>query len=184
MDKSARLRFLFTKYLQRQCSPDEVEELIVLLQQRDADEAITEEMELLWEEARKDKTRHDVDWDKIYFSAINKAERADMVINQAISVSRSHFYLIAFVFLFIIASLIYWFIYHDDQQSNHEFSDTLTYPGKSYYFDNSGNDSANGSKSNSLRTIDKLNSIQLHPGDTVYFESRQTFNGNILIDSG
>jgi len=59
-----------------------------------------------------------------------------------------------------------------------------TAAGKSYYFNNSGNDSNDGNKSNPLKTIDKLNNIQLHPGDTVWFESGQRFNGSILIDSG
>jgi len=110
MDKSARLRFLFTKYLQRQCSPDEMEELIILLQQGEADEALTEEMELLWEEARKDKTRHDVDWDKMYSSVISSEEQADVIINRATSRSRWLYYVVTAVSVFIIALPVYWFI--------------------------------------------------------------------------
>ncbi len=48
--------------------------------------------------------------------------------------------------------------------------------GKSYYLNNNGNDANDGSQSNPWKTIDKLNSIQLHPGDTVCFEGGQTFN--------
>lgn len=55
--------------------------------------------------------------------------------------------------------------------------------GKSYYFTNAGNDTNEGSSAGPFKSIDKLNNLQLKPGDTVFFEGGQIFNGNILIDS-
>jgi hypothetical protein len=55
--------------------------------------------------------------------------------------------------------------------------------GKAYYFNNTGNDGADGSKTAPWKTIDKLNTLQLHAGDTVYFEGGQSFPGSIFIDS-
>lgn len=55
--------------------------------------------------------------------------------------------------------------------------------GKTFYVDNAGNDKGDGSKNNPWKTIDKLNTLQLHAGDTVYLEGGQTFSGIIQIDS-
>ena len=55
--------------------------------------------------------------------------------------------------------------------------------GRAYYFNNTGNDATDGSKITPWKTIDKLNTIQLHASDTVYFEGGQSFSGSILIDS-
>ncbi|MEP6746155.1 MAG: right-handed parallel beta-helix repeat-containing protein [Bacteroidota bacterium] len=54
---------------------------------------------------------------------------------------------------------------------------------QSYYLDVSGNDANNGGKTRPWKTITKLNSIQLNPGDTVYFAGGQTFAGSILLDA-
>ncbi|MES1213964.1 MAG: right-handed parallel beta-helix repeat-containing protein, partial [Bacteroidota bacterium] len=54
---------------------------------------------------------------------------------------------------------------------------------RSYYFDNNGDDNNEGNKANPFKTINKLNTLQLKPGDTVYFSAGQVFNGSILIDS-
>lgn len=52
-----------------------------------------------------------------------------------------------------------------------------------YYLSKSGDDNNNGSKQSPWRTIQKLNSIQLKPGDSILLEGGQTFYGTIIVDS-
>lgn len=61
-----RLRILFDKYIDRQCSASELEELVTILQQADAEYILTEPMEILWEEVKQDPRQYPVDWDRIY----------------------------------------------------------------------------------------------------------------------
>lgn len=52
-----------------------------------------------------------------------------------------------------------------------------------YYLSTSGNDLNEGSKVAPWKSITKLNSIALHPGDTVFFEGNSRFSGTVLLDS-
>ena len=130
MDKFSRLRFLFAKYLRRQCSPEDVEELIILLQQAEAEEALTEEMQLLWEESRKNKIPPAVDWNEMYASVLSKGEHTDRVIKRAVNRNNWLYWVIAAVFLLAISLVVYWFIgrssfgKHNKQHS--AFSNTKT----------------------------------------------------------
>lgn len=55
--------------------------------------------------------------------------------------------------------------------------------GKAYYFSHSGNDDNDGSISAPFKSVDKLNALQLHAGDTVFLAGGQAFNGSIFLDS-
>jgi hypothetical protein len=55
--------------------------------------------------------------------------------------------------------------------------------GKKYFVSNSGNDENPGSSDRPWQTIAKLNSIDLNGGDTVSFETDQTFEGTLQLDS-
>jgi hypothetical protein len=55
--------------------------------------------------------------------------------------------------------------------------------GRAYYISLQGNDVNPGTKAAPFKTIDKINNIRLNAGDTVYFQSGQTFKGTIEIDS-
>ena len=66
MDSQDNLQHLFSKYLQRRCTPEEVAALIALLQRADAEESLNGPMLALWEQLKEDKTDHPVDWDKMY----------------------------------------------------------------------------------------------------------------------
>ena len=54
---------------------------------------------------------------------------------------------------------------------------------KSYYFSSSGNDNNDGSINHPFQTINKLNNLKLHAGDSVKLNGGNTFSGSILIDS-
>ena len=56
--------------------------------------------------------------------------------------------------------------------------------GTEYFFSSSGNDlTGNGSVSNPWRSIGKMNTLDLDPGDQVFFRSGDTFTGSIYLDS-
>jgi hypothetical protein len=52
-----------------------------------------------------------------------------------------------------------------------------------YYFSKSGNDNNDGSINHPFQTINKLNSLKLHAGDSVKLNGGNSFSGSILIDS-
>ena len=55
---------------------------------------------------------------------------------------------------------------------------------ENYYLSASGNDSASGiSAATAWKTIQKLNTIQLHPGDSVLFEGGSVFSGTIVLEA-
>jgi hypothetical protein len=60
-------------------------------------------------------------------------------------------------------------------------------PGKfktnTYYVFPSGNDTNPGTMEQPWMSVDKVNSIDLNPGDTVYFQGNQTFSGTLKLDS-
>jgi transmembrane sensor len=63
---SQRLRDLFDRYLRRDLPPAEVQELVSLLGQADAEEALSGPMQQLWDELRSRPVEYAVDWDRMY----------------------------------------------------------------------------------------------------------------------
>jgi transmembrane sensor len=67
MDSSSqRLQELFARYLRRDITAQEVQELVTLLRQADAEKALSEQMRILWEDLKTENTEYLVDWDKMY----------------------------------------------------------------------------------------------------------------------
>ncbi len=54
--------------------------------------------------------------------------------------------------------------------------------GNAYYVNTSGNDNNAGGKNDPWKTISKLNTVNLGPGDTVYLAGKQTFPGTLKFD--
>ncbi len=54
----------------------------------------------------------------------------------------------------------------------------------SYYLDTTGNDNNTGTKTSPFKTIQKISSIHLNPGDAINFKAGQTFNGELKIAEG
>src|SRR5688572_21701241 len=53
-----------------------------------------------------------------------------------------------------------------------------------YYFSASGHDqTGNGTESNPWRTINQFNSLDLEPGDSVFFRAGDVFNGSLVLDA-
>lgn len=58
-------------------------------------------------------------------------------------------------------------------------------PGHRAWFVNvNGNDAYSGTRARPFRTLDKINSLRLSPGDTVYLHGGQTFKGTLLLVHG
>ena len=84
---------------------------------------------------------------------------------------------IFFVLPFLFTSIPnYWLHYNSTQEDRILLN-------KTYYFNKSGNDNNDGSKDHPLKSISKLNTIHLAPGDAIYFNGGDTFEGSILFDS-
>ncbi len=53
-----------------------------------------------------------------------------------------------------------------------------------WYIDTTGTDAGYGDKDKPFKTIWRINVVDLHPGDTVYFRAGQTFNGTLELRAG
>ncbi|MBX6379370.1 MAG: DUF4974 domain-containing protein [Thermoflavifilum aggregans] len=66
MADQKRLQELFDKYVRRTCTPEEVHELVSLLQDADSNEMLDQPMRRLWNQMRKELMEYPVDWQKMY----------------------------------------------------------------------------------------------------------------------
>ena len=57
-----------------------------------------------------------------------------------------------------------------------------TVTGKAYYISKDGDDANPGTIEKSLRSLEKLNTINLEPGEIVYLEGGTTFSGTLKLD--
>ena len=104
MGYSIRLQFLFDKYLQRQCTSEEVEEMISLLQQADADEMLSEPMQELWNRLKSDQSAYDVDWDKMFTAVRDSEENISFSFSEKSNALRRTWYKIAAAAVILIGS--------------------------------------------------------------------------------
>ncbi len=81
MGDDPRLALLFSKYLRRHCTAEEVVELIGLLQEADASETLSAPMRALWEQVKGENTEYAVDWDKMY-AVVSNTEEDLITLNQ------------------------------------------------------------------------------------------------------
>jgi transmembrane sensor len=74
MSDLVRLQILFSKYLDRACSPQEVEEMIALLNKTQADDIADPPMRHLWEQLKNNTAANNVDWGSMYASITSTNE--------------------------------------------------------------------------------------------------------------
>ncbi|HVY75371.1 MAG TPA: FecR domain-containing protein [Puia sp.] len=74
MDSSTRLNFLFERYLRRQCSQQELEELVALLQQDQSPGSLGERLKALWEQVKDADPAESVDWERMYETVIHSED--------------------------------------------------------------------------------------------------------------
>jgi transmembrane sensor len=119
MDPSQRLQELFSRYLRRDCQPAEVEELVTLLGQADAEEALSAPMRSLWEELKDRPVEYPVAWDRMY-SQISQVEedlstlkRRRNGLMRRIGWRPAGWRGIAAVFIVLAAMTVYWSVTKD-----------------------------------------------------------------------
>lgn len=103
MNDPSRLQELFHLYQQRRCSAAEVEELIHLLQQADAEESLSGPMLDCWRQLKDHAAEYPVDWDAMY-RRISRSEEELYILHQRRRPSYKIIYAIAAVM--ILAMLI------------------------------------------------------------------------------
>ena len=79
--EETRLQELFDRYLQRRCAPEEITELVVLLERADAAEALDGPMLRVWEKLKANPMEYPVDWEKMY-TRISQVEEDISVLSR------------------------------------------------------------------------------------------------------
>ena len=116
MSDLVRLQILFSKYLDRSCSPQEVEEMIALLNKTQADDIIDPPMRLLWEQLKNDTTHHDVDWNRMY-NAITRTTDEVMILPER----GKRWRMAAAILLPVLGIGIYWLSTRETTKNNPPF---------------------------------------------------------------
>src|ERR1700738_4171705 len=111
MDTELRLRLLFSKYLERRCTPKEVEEMVGLLQQADAEKMLSGPMQAIWQQIREDKAEYAVNWDRMYEKVIGTDESLSAVRQGSDNNGLKVLQKIAAAFIgLLVISVSYWAI--------------------------------------------------------------------------
>ena len=114
MDLSQRLNELFSRYLGQDIQPVEVEELVRLLGQADAEDALSGPMRKLWEELKGSSAEYAVDWDRMYRQVSQVEEDLSMLKRRRVGLLRRidwhtmGWRAISAAFLLLAAGAAYW----------------------------------------------------------------------------
>jgi hypothetical protein len=107
MKNELRLQLLFNKYLQRGCTQEEIEELIALLQQTEADKILNEQMLTLWKQVKEGSVEYPVDWDKMYNRVTHTEDSLLLPGQRKNSISKFWYGVAAIIILCISGITIY-----------------------------------------------------------------------------
>ena len=153
MDDLSRLQELFALYQQRRCTAAEVAELIGLLQQADAEAALSGPMQELWESFRGHTSEYPVDWDTMY-SRISRSE--DDLYTLSRRSGRSHRVLYAIAAVLVLALLIpsVWWLYSGRGRGTEKTQPVVATTGQ-------------GSKTAPVSELQKRRVLHLPDGSTV-----------------
>lgn len=114
MDTSLHLKELFYRYLQRDIQPAEVEELVKLLGQAEAEETLSGPMLALWEQLKARPVEYPVDWDRMYRQVsqveddLSTLKRHRGAMLRRIAWRRAGWGAVAAIFLLLAATAAYW----------------------------------------------------------------------------
>lgn len=106
MVNATRLQFLFDKYLQRSCTPQELDELIEGLQQGEADNVLSPKMLEVWDQLKEEKTSYDVDWEDMYSTIRSTHEMRARLPERS---ARKFWYTAAATIVFVLVAATFWF---------------------------------------------------------------------------
>jgi transmembrane sensor len=99
-----RLHELFDRYLQRRCAPEEVAELVALLERADAAEALEGPMLRVWEELKANPIDYPVDWERMY-ARIGQVEEDISVLSRPRVGWRL---VVAASLLVVVGGIVFW----------------------------------------------------------------------------
>jgi transmembrane sensor len=102
MSSSEKLSLLFERYLRRACTPDEVKELIALLQDPAAADTLSPAMAALWEQIREEDVTYPVDWQQLYETVTYTSTEG---IEQRVTARRKWLLPVAAAVLIIVAGV-------------------------------------------------------------------------------
>jgi transmembrane sensor len=109
MSDHSRLQELFNRYRQRLCTAAEVEELMVLLQDTDAEAKLSGAMQELWQQLQGTSADHPVDWEKMYDRVSHSEEDLYTLRHQHTRSLRRLFYPVAAImFLALLIPAAWW----------------------------------------------------------------------------
>ena len=118
MDEGQHIQTLFQKYINDDCTKEQVEELMALVKSGNADPSLEEPMKLLWQQAAENAIDHDVDWRKIHTQVTGR---------NTIPLWRSNFIKYAAAISFILLSI---YILFQQQPDKKQWQDQLSYLNK------------------------------------------------------
>jgi ferric-dicitrate binding protein FerR (iron transport regulator) len=126
MDHSLRLQLLFARYLQRNCTPQELEELMALLHEAQAQDALEQPMQELWDQLKNDRAEHETDWENMVRRIKSTEEPVSIPANRGRG-NRLKWYALAATVLLIVSAMVYWFGIKDTgQASQPQLANTTT----------------------------------------------------------
>ena len=107
MDQSSRLNFLFERYLRRLCSPEELEELIRLLQQDPLPGSLNAQLKDLWEKVKKENVSYPVEWERMYQEVIHTEDKLPAISRNS---NRSWLKIAAAALILFTGTLLYRYL--------------------------------------------------------------------------
>ncbi|MFT3702837.1 MAG: FecR domain-containing protein [Agriterribacter sp.] len=130
MERSDRINVLFEKFLAQQCSPREVEELIALMQQAEAEHALSDQMKKIWDDLRFDTTEYELDWKSIYQSVVSNQQHADDVLRHATGKRKRSSYYIAACMLIALSFTAFFYFSKKPSASKETLAQAQPFPTK------------------------------------------------------
>ncbi|MBX3254482.1 MAG: FecR domain-containing protein [Chitinophagaceae bacterium] len=121
MNGSDRINELFEKYLGKECTPEEVRELIKLLQKAEAELVLDERMKMIWDTLRDNERHFDIDWKKMYKAIVNSQQQTEHLIKTATRKNRLFLKSTAAALLIIISVAVgFYFLGNRKEQQDYD----------------------------------------------------------------
>lgn len=86
------------------------------------------------------------------------------------------------MFYYKVILTLFFINYYCFRQSHIDRNMHMTTEGRAYYVSPAGNDNNEGTRNAAFLSIQRINNLQLNPGDSVLFEGGQQFTGSLKIN--
>ncbi|HEY4289389.1 MAG TPA: FecR domain-containing protein [Puia sp.] len=184
LSQQIRLQELFSRYLEKRCEPAEVAELVGLLEQADAAEALTEPMRVLWDGPKARPVEYPVDWDSMY-SRVSQVEHDLSALNRRRGrrITTGH-YAVAAAVLLLLAIPIF-FVVQDRERAGSPRADVSRITGgNGGVKENDRGVEESGGKVGNVSAGDKRRVVHLPDGSTVLLNRHSRLEYPIAFTGG